>query len=225
MEATPKEIQAFRYWIQGYGNFYEPMVIEYFRVAGYRLVRRPATVGQADIQRIIDALFDGRRRLGPEVDSRTMIRHLERRHRLQPDCLLERGGQHYLAEFKSWGGFGTGLFDLATLEREFIRQPGRGAFFLVDWLEGVPVAGKCLVVSSRSAEHEQVLARLRQAYQTEVELLYLDEILRAPQLAGAIDRQLRYLDAAVAELRQALGGPAVAGARPWRDAAATKGGE
>ena len=32
----------------------------------------------------------------------------------------------------------------------------------------------------------------------------LDEIFGPPQLAGFIERQLRYLDAAVAELRQAL---------------------
>jgi|GEM_PF-2172842 len=205
MEHTPREIQAFRYWIQGYANFYEPIVVEYFRVTGYRLVHRPASVGQADIQRVIDALFDGQRKLGSEEAARAMIQHLKSRRRLQPDSLLEKGGQYYLAEFKSWGGFGSGVFDLATLDSEFIRRPERGAFFLIDWLDGAPIAGKFLVVSARSGEHEQVLARLCQAYQTEAQLLYLDEIFRTPQLAGTIDAQLRYLDAAVAEIRQTLG--------------------
>jgi hypothetical protein len=48
------------------------------------------------------------------------------------------------------------------------------------------------------------VALLRGAYRTPLELLYLDEVFQTPQLAGTIDRQLRYLDAAVAELRQAF---------------------
>jgi len=205
MEFAPDPIRAFRYWIQGYARFYEPIVEEYFRLAGYRVLRHPAQVGPEDIQRIVDALFDGRKRLGEELDSRTIRKYLGGRQRLQPDALLEREGRRYLAEFKSWGGFRSGLFDLATVDAEFIRQPGTGAFLLVDWLEGEAIAGKLLVVSARSPQHEQVLARLRHAYQTDVELLYLDEIFRTPQLAGTIDRQLRYLDAAVADLRLALG--------------------
>jgi len=72
-------------------------------------------------------------------------------------------------------------------------------------LDGFPIAGKILVVSSRSPEHDRVLALLRGAYQTDLELLYLDEIFKTPQLVGTIERQMHYLDAAVAELRQALG--------------------
>ncbi len=52
MEFTPDQIHAFRHWIQGYPNFYEPIVEEYFRVAGYQVLRRPALVGRADIQRV-----------------------------------------------------------------------------------------------------------------------------------------------------------------------------
>jgi hypothetical protein len=204
MNFTPDQIHAFRHWIQGYPNFYEPIVEEYFRVAGYQVLRRPALVGQADIQRIIDNLFDGHKRLGTEVDTPAIMRHLKGRKRLQPDFLLAREGQHYLAELKSWGGSGSGQFDLATAEANFIQSPQKAAFLLVDRLEGAPIVGKLLVVSARSPQHEQVLALLRRAYQTEVDLLYLDEIFQTPQLAGTIDRQLRYLDAAVAELRQAL---------------------
>ncbi len=204
MEFTPAQIHAFRHWIQGYANFYEPIVEEYFRVAGYQVLRRPALVGRADIQRIINALFDGHKQLGTEVDRPAIMRHLKGRKRLQPDFLLARNGQNYLAELKSWGGSRSGRFDLATLKAEFIRRPNRAAFLLVDRLDGAPIAGKLLVVSARSARHDQVLALLRRAYQTEVELLYLDKIFKTSQLAGTIDRQLRYLDAAVAELRQAL---------------------
>ena len=204
MEYTPDQINAFRYWIQGYPNFYEPIVEEYFRVAGYRVVRRPALVGRADIQRVVDALFDGHKQLGPELDEKAIRRHLEGRQRLLPDFLLEREGRRYLAELKSWGGYRSGQFDLDTARAEFLKSFRNGLFLLMDWLEGVPVAGKLLVVSSRSPEHDRVLALLRTAYQAEVELLYLDEIFATPQLRGCIDRQLRYLDAAVAELRRAL---------------------
>jgi hypothetical protein len=205
MEFSSEQIRTFRFWIQGYANFYEPIVEEYFRVAGYCVLRRPALVGRADIQRIVNALFDGHKRLGPELDDRAIRRHLEKRKRLQPDFLLEWEGQRYLAELKSWGGFGSGQFDLDTARPAFLDDVRPGLFLLVDRLEGVPIVGKLLVVSSRSPEHEQVQVLLRRAYQTEVELLYLDEIFKTPQLRGTIEHQLRYLDAAVAELRQALG--------------------
>jgi len=204
MEHTPEQVSAFRYWIQGYQNFYEPIVGEYFRLAGYHVLRRPAVVGRADIQQVIDAVFDGRKRLGPELDRESILQRLRRRKRLQPDLLLERAGRRYLAELKSWGGYRSGVFDLSTATAEFIANPDRSAFFLIDTLEGIPIAGKLLVVSARSPEHDQVLNLLKRAYQTEVELLYLDELFRAPQLAGIIDRQLRYLDAAVAELKLTL---------------------
>ena len=204
MDFTPDQIRAFRYWIQGYANFYEPIVEEYFRVAGYRVLRRPALVGQADIQRIVSALFDGHKQVGSEVESKAIIQYLKGRKRLQPDFLLAREGRHTLAELKSWGGSRSGLFDLATARSEFLENPHNSAFLLVDWLEGAPIAGKLLVVSARSREHDRVLDLLRRAYQTEVELLYLDELFQTPQVAGTIERQLRYLDAAVAELQQAL---------------------
>jgi hypothetical protein len=178
MPASPDQVSAFRYWIHGYPNFYEPIVEEYFCVSGYRVLRRPA--------------------------NQAIRRHLEKRKRLQPDMLLERQGQRYLAELKSWGGSRSGKFDLGTARTEFIRNRRKPAFLLVDRLDGFPIAGKILVVSARSPDHDRVLDLLCRAYRTEVELLYLDEIFDTPQLAGFIERQLRYLDAAVAELRQAL---------------------
>lgn len=206
MDFSNAQIRAFRYWIQGYQNFYEPIVEAYFRCAGYAVLAHPAKVGAADIQRIVDALFDGHKRLGPELDGRALQAFLKRRKRLQPDFLLERGGRRYLAELKSWGGFtASGQFDLKLMSDYFLGpKPNSydGAYLLVDRLDDAPIAGKLLVVSSRSPQHDQVQASLQSAYNTQVELLYLDEIFRTPQLAGVIDRQLRYLDAAVAELKQ-----------------------
>jgi hypothetical protein len=205
MVYSNRQISAFRYWIQGYQNFYEPIVEGYFRVMDYRVVRRPASVTPADIQRVITALFDGAKKVGPALDRQKVIGVLERRKRLQPDLLLEKEGHYYLAELKSWGGYRSGKFDLATLRAEFLAKPEQGAFFLLDWLEACgPIAGKILVVSSSSAGHDDVLALLRQTYQSNIELLYLDELLRTPQLAGFIDDQLRYLDAAVAELKRSI---------------------
>jgi hypothetical protein len=206
MEATAAQIRAFRYWIQGYPNFYEPIVEAYFPVAGYTVLRRPARVEQPDIQRIIDALFEGSKTLGPELDGSALQGYLRKRHFLQPDLLLERDGQRYLAEMKSWGGYSeAGQFTLKQMESEFLRNPRNAAFLLVDQVDGVPIAGKLLVISARSAEHDRIRTTMRRAYNTQLEILYLDEILRTPQLAGIIDRQCRYLDAAVAELKQALG--------------------
>lgn len=206
MEFTPQQIRAFRYWIQGYQNFYEPIIGEYFRLSGYEILAHPAVVGSADLQRIVGTLFDGHKRLGKEVDVKAIQQYLKGRKRLQPDFLLERDGQRYLAELKSWGGFNaSGQFDQAIAESEFLRKFDTPAFLLVDWMNGHPIAGKLLVVSSRSPNHAQIEAGLRRAYATTVDLLYLDEIFMTPQLAGFIDRQLRYLEAAVAELKQQLG--------------------
>ncbi|MGE5601605.1 MAG: hypothetical protein ACM30E_01060 [Nitrososphaerales archaeon] len=209
MEHTPAQIRAFRHWIQGYQNFYEPIVEAYFPVAGYTVLRRPAQVGKSDIQRIIDSLFEGTKRLGPELDSAAIQTSLRNRSRLQPDFLLQCGGRRYLAELKSWGGFTVaGQFDLKLMSDYFLGpKPDSydGAFLLVDQVDSIPIAGKVLVVSARSPVHDRVLATLRSAYNTNIELLYLDEIFKTPQLAGIIDRQCRYLDAAVAELKQAIG--------------------
>jgi hypothetical protein len=205
MNRTPDEIRAFHFWVQGYPKFYEPIAEAYFPSVGYRVLQHPAIVGRADIQRIIDALFDGEKTLGPEVDARKVQTFLKARKRLQPDLLIERDGQRYLVELKSWGGARTGLFDPATLRSDFMSKPERSAFLLVDQVNDARIAGKVLVVSSRSRDHDSVLATLRRAYNTEIELLYLDEIFKSPELRGVIDRQCRYLDAAIAELKQALG--------------------
>ena len=204
MDFTPEKISAFRYWIQGYPNFYEPIVEEYFKVSGYRVLRRPALVQKRDIQHIIDALFDGHKRLGADLDAGTIRQYLQGRSRLQPDFLLEYQGKQYLAELKSWGGYRSGKFDLTTAHAEFVKNYKQGVFFLVDRLENMPIAGKILVVSSRSEEHNQALSSLQDAYQTDVTLLYLDELFATPQLQGFIEQQLHYLDAAVAELKQSL---------------------
>ncbi len=75
---------------------------------------------------------------------------------------------------------------------------------LVERLDGVPIGGKAMVASSCSLRHDQVQALLQDAYQARVELLCLDKIFTTLQLAGFIERQLRYLDAAAAELKQSL---------------------
>lgn len=212
MEFAASQVRAFRYWIQGYQNFYEPIVETYFETAGYTVLRHPAIIGQADIQRVISALFDGHKRLGADLDSRALQAYLKDRKRLQPDFLLAREGQYYLAELKSWGGLtASGQFNLKLMSDYFLGpKPNSydGAYLLVDWLENEPIAGKLLVVSSRSPQHGHVLAALRREYGAHVDLLYLDEIFGTPQLAGTIDRQLRYLDAAVAELKLSLAAPA-----------------
>ena len=79
MDFSNAQIRAFRYWIQGYQNFYEPIVEAYFRHAGYTVLAHPAKVGAADIQRIVDALFDGHKRLGAELDSHALQAFLKRR--------------------------------------------------------------------------------------------------------------------------------------------------
>src|SRR5207302_1318201 len=105
---SPAAISAYRYWIQGYANFYEPNVHAWFPTAGYRVIDVPAHVGAADLKRTANDLFDGFKKLGPELADRTgaIRKHLEACRYLKPDVLLERDGQWFLAELKSWGGSG-----------------------------------------------------------------------------------------------------------------------
>jgi hypothetical protein len=207
MDFTKKQTSAYRFWIQGYSLFYEPLVAEYFRVMGYG-VEETVTVRKADIQRIIEALFDGHKKLGPDLDQQAVIEHLRARQRIQPDLLVEKDGKRYLVELKSWGGYRTGLFDLSTARAEFMLPKSdslrKSAYLLVDWLDGQRIDGKILVVSARSPQHEQVLQLLTEGFNTPVQLLYLDEILSSPQLSGTIEKYLEFLDAAVAELKAAI---------------------
>jgi hypothetical protein len=199
------QISSFRYWIQGYPKFYEPLVAEYFRVMGYQ-VHETVTIRRPDIETTIERLFDGHKTLGPQVDSRAVIAHLRQRQRIQPDLWVVKDQEQYLVELKSWGGSHSGVFDLATARRGFVEDRAKSAFLLIDQLEGKQIAGKILVVSSRSPEHPQVLALLATSFNTSVELLYLDEIFAAPQMAGTIEKYLGFLDAAVAELKNAFRG-------------------
>ena len=209
MDFTQEQITAFRFWIQGYPRFYEPLVAEYFRVMGYQ-VQETVTVHKADIQRVIEALFDGHKELGPALDQKAIIEHLRGRQRIQPDLLVEKDSKRYLVELKSWGGYRTGIFDLGTAQSEFMAPKSeslrKSAYLLVDWLDGQHIDGKILVVSTRSPQHEQVLQLLTEAFNTSIQLLYLDEIFNTPQLSGTIEKYLDYLDAAVAELKQAMRG-------------------
>jgi len=209
MDFTPRQISNFRFWIQGYLLFYEPIVAEYFRVMGYR-VEDSVTVRKPDIQKTIDDLFDGRKKLGQDLNKEAIINHLRSRNRIQPDLFLEKDGRHYLAELKSWGGYRTGQFDLGTARAEFMRAKDdnlrKSSFLLIDSLDGTRIDGKILVVSARSPEHEQVLDLLTRSFNTSIELLYLDEIFKTPQLTGTLDKYFAFLDAAVADLKQSLRG-------------------
>jgi hypothetical protein len=209
MEFTPKQISNFRFWIQGYLLFYEPIAAEYFRVMGYE-VQDSVTVRKPDIQKAIDTIFDGHKKLGPDLNQEAIINHLRSRDRIQPDLYLEKDGKRYLAELKSWGGYRTGRFDLGTARAEFVRNKEdalrKSSFLLIDSLDGMRIDGKILVVSARSSEHEHVLDLLTRNFNTSITLLYLDEIFTTPQLAGTMEKYFAFLDAAVADLKQSLRG-------------------
>jgi len=209
MDFTPKQISNFRFWIQGYPLFYEPIVAEYFRVMGYR-VQKPVVVHKPDIQKTIDSIFDGHKKLGQDLNGEAIINHLRSRNRIQPDLYLEKDGRRYLAELKSWGGYRTGYFDLGTAQSEFVHAKEnalrKNSFLLIDSLDGARIDGKILVVSARSPEHEQVLDLLTRNFNTSIQLLYLDEIFTTPQLAGTMEKYFAFLDAAVADLKQSLRG-------------------
>jgi len=196
---TKQKIQAFRYWIQGYQNFYEPLVAECLRTMGYS-VTRPATVSKAELELLAQDLYDGRRKAGREVPVSAVIEHLRSRQRLQADALVEDEEGAWLVECKSWGGFAQ--FDEKLVTSTFVKDLRNAAFLLLEQGCGKPLAGKILVLSSpRNEAIDQMLSR---TFRTTVRTLSLHDMLREPAVRPAVLRYLEYLDAAVAEVKKAL---------------------
>ena len=196
---TQEQIRAFRYWIQGYQNFYEPLVASYFCAKGYT-VKRPAVVTKSELDALAQDLFDGRRKAGAQVSVPAVVQHLRSRKRLQADALVENSEGVWLVECKSWGGFAQ--FDEKFVTDTFVRDPRNAAFLLLDRGCGQQLTGKILVLSS--PRNEAVERMLSDIFRTRVQTLCLDEILRDPAVRPAVIAHLEYLDAAVAEVKQAL---------------------
>ena len=199
MEHTPEQVSAFRYWIQGYQNLYEPLVAECLRCMGYS-VTRPATVSKAELEVLAQDLFDGPRRPGPEVDLEVVKEFLRSRKRLQADALVENSEGAWLVECKSWGGFAQ--FDEKFAFDTFVKDPRNAAFLLLEHACGRRLAGKILVLSS--AHNPAIEEMLSRVFRTTVRTLSLDEMLRNPDVRPAVIAHLEYLDAAVAEVKKAL---------------------
>jgi len=196
---TPEQLRAFRYWIQGYQGFYEPLVAESFRCMGYS-VRRPATVSKMDLERLAQDLFDGRRKAGREVPISAVIEHLRKRQRLQADALVENGEGAWLVECKSWGGFAK--FDEKLVSGTFVTDPRNAAFLLLEQACGKRLAGKILVLSSpHNPAIDDMLSRM---FCTTVQTMGLDEMLCDSRVRQVVTAHLEYLDAAVAEVKKAL---------------------
>jgi len=203
---TEDRVRPFRFWIQGYQNFYEPLVAAYFEAHGYK-AKRPAVVSKAELQALADALFDGRKKVGSPVDVKRVIEHLRRRTGLQADMLVEDDSGAYLVECKSWGGFAE--FGEAAVRATFVGDPRNAAFLLLDRARGRDLAGKILVLSS--PRDEQIDHMLGEIFRTSVRTLHLNDVLRDPAIRSSVESRLKYLDAAVAAVREALlpgeGGP------------------
>jgi len=196
---SAQQIQAFRYWIQGYQNFYEPLVAECLRCMGYS-VTRPATISKAELELLAQDLFDGRRKAGTEVTVAAVVEHLRKRHRLQADALVENAEGAWLVECKSWGGFAQ--FDEKFAFDTFVKEPRNAAFLLLENACGRRLVGKILVLSSpHNPAIDEMLSRV---FRTTVRTLGLDEMLRNPDVRPAVIAHLEYLDAAVAEVKKAL---------------------
>jgi hypothetical protein len=196
---TPHQIQAFRYWIQGYQNFYEPIIRECFRLQGYTVVQ-PGFITRAELQQLADDLFNGHMAVAPEVPIRDVVSLLRARHRLQPDALLEGPDGCYLVECKSWGGFAQ--FDERFVRETFIRDVRNAAFLLANRASGRDIVGKILVLSSPC--DQSIDEMLSATFRTQVRTLHLDELLREPDLRPFVEQQLAFLDAAVAEVKRSL---------------------
>lgn len=197
---TPEEVTAFRYWIQGFHNFYEPLVAAYFEAEGYT-VTRPATVRKPELDRLAQDLFDGRRSVGAEVPQERVVELPRNRRCLRPDGLLEGEDGAWLLECKSWGGSGL-HFDERFSGATFVKDPRNAAFLLLESACGKPLAGKVLVLSPRAPESVEGL--LRDAFRMPIRVLSLDDVLQDSRVRSAVENRLEFLDAAVGELKRSL---------------------
>jgi hypothetical protein len=199
-EFSPQQVQAFRYWIQGFHNFYEPLVVRYFEVRGYT-VTRPATIRKPELERLAQDLFDGRRSVGREVPVGRVIELLRGRRHLRADALLEGPDGAWLLECKSWGGSGLS-FNEEFAVTTFVKDPRNAAFLLLERACGKLLAGKILVLAPSPAG---IVARaLEGAFNTTIRVSSLDEVLQDPQVRPALQERLAFLDAAVGQLKESL---------------------
>ena len=196
---SPQQVQAFRYWIQGYQNFYEPLVASHFCAKGYT-VKRPAVITKSELDLLAQDLFDGRRKAGAQVSVPAVVQHLRSRKRLQADALVGNNEGFWLVECKSWGGFAQ--FDEKFVTDTFVRDARNAAFLLLDRGCGQQLIGKILVLSS--PRNEALDEMLTGIFRTKVHTLSLYDILREPAVRPAVIAHLEYLDAAVAEVKRAL---------------------
>ncbi len=201
------DVRGFEYWIRGYQNFYEPIILAHFRDLGYEASKTGSTIEKNDLKSAAEKLEDGTRKceLDPE-EKVDCVKHFRKRSRIQTDGLLHRKDEAgnevvYSVECKSWGGFCS-----ASDTLKYFMGPG-GWFMLVDSIRGKRITGSVLVVGGeRPSDHDDLVDRLRTTYGTNVEIHYLREMLANPglQMRAEIGNQLARLDKCVGNIKKDL---------------------
>jgi len=208
-ELRREDVRGFECWIRGYQNFYEPIVLAYFRDLRFQAHKPGSTIERADLLVAAQRLEDGSRKCELKAaEKQRCIEHFRKRTRIQTDGILEMRAEDgdvsvYSVECKSWGGFCS---PAGTLE--YFRDAG-GWFMLVDSIRGKKITGSVLVIGGRRTDnpkHDDWVSQLSGKFQTEVQIHYLRDIFARPrqETKDAIADQLARLDLCVESIKKDL---------------------
>ena len=211
-DTTPEEQaqdagHGFEYWIRGYQNFYEPMILAHFRDLGHEATKEASSIERTDLDVAAANLKNGLRQCNLNAGERQKcIEHFESRKRIQTDgivCKTDSGvtRTYYSLECKSWGGFCSAADTIS-----YFMGPG-GWFMLVKSIRGKSIAGSILVVGGKRPDnHDALVSDLKRRYLTKVEVYYQEEIFArpGPNLRTAMRDQMARLDRCVANIRKDL---------------------
>ena len=201
------DIHGFEYWVRGYQNFYEPIILAHFRDQGWQATKENSTIEKGDLKCAAEKLAQGERKCTlSEDEKQDCIKLFRTRTRIQTDGILRKKDKEgrnvaYSVECKSWGGFCSAGDTL-----KYFLGAG-GWFMLVDRIRGSDISGSVLVVGgSRPDDHDQLVAEIAEKYARTVEVYYLHDIFAnpGPEMKKEINRQLARLDRCVENIKKDL---------------------
>lgn len=209
---SDEDVRGFEYWIRGYQNFYEPIVLAHFRDLGFKALKENSSIEKKDLKAAAEQLGNKTKKCGlTDKERNACIRHFEKRTRILIDGLLHKEGPRgnkaaISLECKSWGGFCKAVDTLRYFEKE------GGWFMLVDKLRGNTIEGSVLAIGGEKpkgkhkTECDAIVRGLGKKYGTKIDVHYLTDMLAnpGPAMKKEIQNQLDRLDHCVEKIRTDL---------------------
>ena len=202
---SDEDVRGFEYWIRGYQNFYEPIVLAHFRDLGFKALKENSSIEKKDLKAAAEQLRNKTKKCGlTNKERNACIKHFKKRTRILIDGLLHKEGPHghravFSLECKSWGGFCKAADTLSCFWDK------GGWFMLVGHIRGNPIEGSVLVIGGEKpkgkhkTECDAIVRGLGKKYGTRSEVHYLTDMLAnpGPKMKKEIRHQLARLNRCV----------------------------